>query len=256
MRSACAALLLLVVVAPAARAAERGLARAEEPTVTLILDEESSLWQLYLKGGIVMHSILIASIVALAFSIERGVVLRQQVQVPGGLVEEAMGRLSKGGTGALVALVRSKKFALARLLDAALSKYSEGRRPMEEAASSASYEILHDLRRNVRPLGVIANVAPLLGLLGTVFGMIRAFDRVSAGGLGRGEQLAGGIAEALLTTGAGLLVAIPALLLYHFYRGRSEDLVRQAEAQTAAFIERALGSPQHKATANPAEPRA
>jgi biopolymer transport protein ExbB len=129
---------------------------------------------------------------------------------------------------------------------------------MERAAAEASYDVTYQLKRNVRPLGIIASVSPLLGLLGTVFGMIKAFDRVSAGGLGRGERLAGGIAEALVTTGAGLLVAIPALLLFHYFRGRSEDLVRTAEAQTSSFIDRILASPHARpatagATARPVE---
>jgi biopolymer transport protein ExbB len=242
MRTSCVALLVaLTLGAPAAaRAAD---APASRDGGSLILQEKKmGLWELYLKGGIVMHAIMIASITALGFAIERGVALRQPIQAPGGLVEETMGRLSRGGTGAAASLVEGKSVALARLLGAALSKLEQGHQAMEDAVVETSYDVLYDLRRNIRPLGIVASVAPLMGLLGTVFGMIKAFDRVSAGGLGRGEKLAGGIAEALVTTGAGLLVAIPALLLYHFYRGRSEDLVRAAETQANGFIERALGA--------------
>jgi biopolymer transport protein ExbB len=162
-----------------------------------------------------------------------------------------MARLSRGGPAALGAHLQGKDSALASLITAAFTKKTDGKEAMLQAMGERSYEVLYELRRNVRPLGIVANVAPLLGLLGTVFGMIRAFDRVSAGGLGRGEELAGGIAEALITTGAGLMVAIPSFLVYHYYRGRSEDLVRLAEAQTTTFVERSSGVPPAPAQPGP-----
>jgi len=242
--AACAVLLCVASSGPVLAA---GLEIAEEEGAEhLIVKEDEGVWQLYLKGGLVMHAIMIASIAALAFAIERGVKLRQPIQVPGGLVEEAMGRLSRGGPPALNAHMQGKESALASLIVAAHGKITDGKEAMLQAMVDRSAEVLYDLRRNVRPLGVVANVTPLLGLLGTVFGMISAFDSVSAGGLGRGEELAGGIAKALITTGAGLMVAIPALLLYHFYRGRAEDLVRKAETQTLTFVERAIAATASK----------
>jgi biopolymer transport protein ExbB len=157
--------------------------------------------------------------------------------------------------GAAAALVEGREGVLARVLAAALGRVSDGREGMEEAAAAESYRALYDLRRNVRPVGIVASVAPLMGLLGTVLGMIQAFDSVSGGGLGRGEELARGIAKALLTTGAGLIVAIPALLVYHYLKWRSEDLSRRAEAEAAAFIDRAAKTGPPKA-ARPAQPTA
>jgi biopolymer transport protein ExbB len=144
--------------------------------------------------------------------------------------------------GAAVALVKERPGVLPRVLAAALGRISEGRAGMEEAAAAESYRGLYDLRRNVRPVGIVASVAPLMGLLGTVLGMIQAFDSVSGGELGGGQELARGIAKALLTTGAGLVVAIPALLGYHYLRWRAEDLSRRAEAEAAAFIDRAASA--------------
>ncbi len=228
-------------VAAGAGAGE-GEAYTSDEGAGMIVGEEESLWRLFCKGGYVMPVILIASIVALAFGIERGVALRSPVQTPKGLAEDVAGRLSRGGMGAAVALVKGKDGVLERILAAVLGRIDEGRDGMEEAAVAESYRALYDLRRNVRPIGIVASVTPLLGLLGTVLGMIKAFDTASGGGLGRSQELARGIAEALLTTGAGLVVAIPALVAYHYFRARSEDFVRSSEADAASFIDRVLAS--------------
>jgi biopolymer transport protein ExbB len=101
---------------------------------------------------------------------------------------------------------------------------------IQAAVEEAVDEVLWQLKRSVRPLGIIANTAPLLGLLGTVTGIIAAFDVVARqGSLGDPGALAGGISEALLTTGFGLIVAIPTLLAYHYFIGRAETLLRKCE---------------------------
>lgn len=234
------ALVLALRLAAVPPAAAETAPSADRPAERLILNEDTSLWELFSKGGLVMWAILLVSIAALAFGIERAGALRAQVQVPKGLADELAARFSRGGAAGAMPLVKGKASALARMLEAALSRAKDGRAGMEEAAGAASARSLYDMRRNVRPLGIAASISPLLGLLGTVWGMIKAFDRVSQGGLGRSSELAGGIGEALLTTGAGLMVAIPALLAYHFFRARSDDLIRLAEKDTIAFIDRAV----------------
>ena len=242
--------LLLLVLALALPAGAQRAPASGVPRETLILEEDTGLWELFGKGGFVMWLILLASVTALAFGIERGAALRAQVQVPKGLAEEFAARYSRGGAPAALPLVKGKASALARMLEAALARVNDGRAEMEEAAGATSARALYDMRRNIRPLGIAASVSPLLGLLGTVWGMIKAFDRVSHGGLGRGAELAGGIGEALLTTGFGLMVAIAALLVYHFFRARSEDLVHLAEEETILFIDRAVsGQPGRAQTA-------
>jgi biopolymer transport protein ExbB len=238
--------------APAIEVAAEGVSDGAEGR-GLIIGEDEGAWQLFRKGGIVMPAILIASIVAFAFAIERGVALRGSIQTPHGLPDELFTRMTRGGMGAAVSLVEGREGVLARVLSAALGRVSDGRAGMEEAAAAESYRALYALRRNIRPVGIVANAAPLMGLLGTVLGMIQAFDSVSGGGLGSGEELARGIAKALLTTGAGLIVAIPALLVYHYLRWRSEDLSRRAEAEAAAFIDRAAKTKSTK-SARPAKP--
>ncbi len=249
---AAAAVLLLALMAGAATAQDglvlEGAAAPDATAETgapgedtsLIIGEDESLWRLFTKGGIVMPVILVASVVALAFAVERGVALRSTVQLPGGLRDETVLRLSRGGEGPASALLKEREGTLARTLLAALGRSGDGRSGMEEAAAAEAYRALYELRRNTRPIGIVASVAPLLGLLGTVFGMIKAFDRVSGGGLGRSQDLARGIAEALLTTGAGLVVAIPALVVYHYFRARTEDIVRRSETEAASFIDRVV----------------
>lgn len=246
---AAAALVLFLGAGASAREGlvlEPGAPERGGEDAGLIVGEEESLWRLFRKGGYVMPAILVASIVALAFAIERGVALRSSVQTPRGLAEDVASRLSRGGTGAAAALVEGRDGALPKVLAATLGRLSDGRAGMEEAASAESYRALYELRRNVRPIGIVASVAPLMGLLGTVLGMIKAFDVASGGGLGRGQELARGIAEALLTTGAGLIVAIPALVAYHYFRARAEDFTRRSEADAASFIDRALASRARK----------
>lgn len=216
------------------------LGAAAEGNAELIVEEKSSMLSLFTKGGIAMPLILIASVTGIAFAIERMVALRASRQLPSNLAEEALSRLSRGGKGAAAALLGTSGSALGKALGAVLERFEEGRAAMEGALSQELPRVLYDLRKNIRPVGVVASVAPLLGLLGTVLGMIKAFQTASRGGLGKGMELAGGIAEALLTTGAGLLVAIPALVLYHFLRARAEDMTLKVERAAAAFVNRLL----------------
>jgi len=234
-------LAFAALVSGSAGAQDAGPGR-DEPGAALIIEEDTGLWALFWKGGYVMPLILAASVVALGFAIERGVSLRSSVQIPEKLADRVADDFARGGVGAAMPRVKGKDATLARMLEAVLTRASDGRRGMEDAALAAASYSLYEMRRNIRPLAIVAGIAPLLGLLGTVWGMIKAFDRVSLGGLGRSAELAGGIAEALLTTGAGLLVAIPALIAYHYYRGRSEDIVRRSEAQTVVLMEKVLAA--------------
>jgi biopolymer transport protein ExbB len=97
--------------------------------------------------------------------------------------------------------------------------------------------VAHDLERYLNMLGTIAAVSPLLGLLGTVTGMIRTFEAITNAGIGNPTAMAGGIAEALLTTAAGLLVAIPALVAYRYLRGRVDGLVIQMEKESIKLVQ-------------------
>ena len=129
-------------------------------------------------------------------------------------------------TGVVVALEAGG--SLGRLLAGALRRAGMSRQEMTQGVLDESGRLQYDLRRNTRVLGICSSVSPLLGLLGTVVGMIKAFEGVKAEGLGRGagEQIAG----------AGLTVAIPCFLLYQFFKGRGDDIVREAEEIAENFV--------------------
>jgi biopolymer transport protein ExbB len=105
------------------------------------------------------------------------------------------------------------------------------------AIEDAGRHVVHDLERFLNMLGMIAAISPLLGLLGTVTGMIRTFKAITVAGIGNPSAMAGGIAEALITTAAGLLVAIPALVAYKYLRGRVDALVIQMEKESIKLVQ-------------------
>jgi len=126
---------------------------------------------------------------------------------------------------------------LGRVLAAGLVNRHRDRAVMLEAIDDAGRHVVHDLERFLNTLGTIAAITPLLGLLGTVTGMIRTFKAITVAGVGNPAAMAGGIAEALITTAAGLLVAIPALVAYRYLRGRIDALVIQMEKESIKLVQ-------------------
>jgi biopolymer transport protein ExbB len=127
--------------------------------------------------------------------------------------------------------------SLARILRAGLARYETGVNEVEKALESAGQIEANALMSYVRGLGVIANLAPMLGFLGTVTGMIKAFNAIAAAGSSHPSLVASGISEALLTTAAGLVVGIPALALFHFFRSRADQLITAMETVTLELLE-------------------
>ena len=190
----------------------------------------ATIYDLFQRGGAMMWPILLCSMVTLAFILERTIVLRQEAVFPSKLMGSITGLVSEGRTEEAVDVAQDDKTPLGHLLHCCLMRADYPGFEMESAMEEAGSRILYDLRRNSTPLGVIADVAPLLGLMGTVIGMIKAFDVVArSGALGRTELLAEGIGEALLTTAFGLLVAVPAVIFYQYFRSKAEGLVRTME---------------------------
>jgi biopolymer transport protein ExbB len=120
---------------------------------------------------------------------------------------------------------------------AAADRLDQPREDVEQAVNNVAQREIHELRKYVRVFNVIASVAPLLGLLGTVTGMIQAFRRVAEEGLGSGQGLAPGIYTALVTTAAGLLVAIPALVTYHWFMSRIDNYVHEMDVLVVDFVD-------------------
>jgi biopolymer transport protein ExbB len=184
-------------------------------------------------------TIAICSLLALALAVERLVCLRRSKVIPSGFVESVRAMLADGPERAL-AYCRASPSPMARIFEAALRRWDRPIEHVEKHVAEAGLRETAILRRHLRGLSVIAAVSPLLGLLGTIVGMIKAFRTVagSPDALGRTELLAGGIYEAMVTTAAGLIVAIPTLLLYHSLAGRIDRLVLEMDAACLELVER------------------
>ncbi len=189
-----------------------------------------SLEELFSRGGFLMWPILLCSVVTVAFVFERWVGLRHGRVFPTKLYDTLLGLAREGRFEEAQELCRGGRSEFARLVAGGLARAESGGFEMEAGLEEEGGRVLYNLRSNCKPLAVMADVAPLLGLMGTVTGMIKAFDVVAkSNALGRTELLAEGISEALLTTAFGMAVAVPAVIAYHIFRSRAENLLREME---------------------------
>ncbi|GAB3272204.1 MotA/TolQ/ExbB proton channel family protein [Parahaliea aestuarii] len=190
-----------------------------------------------------MVLILLCSIVAVAICIERLYTLNPKKIAPPHLLATVWKQLKAGEIDANRLKSLRQSSPLGRILAAGLGNASHGRDVMKESIQEAASHVIHDLERYLNTLGTIAAVAPLLGLLGTVVGMIKVFAEIMAQGTGNASALAGGISEALITTAAGLSVAIPALVMHRYFSGRIDGIVVELEQETIKLVD-ALHSEQ------------
>lgn len=189
-----------------------------------------TVFDMFRNGGPLMWPILGCSIVAFAFVLERLVSMRASRVFPRKLFEEVKVLVSQDKLHEALDICDKDNSSFAKLMHSCLARADSVGFHMEAALEEAGARVLHDLRRNTAPLGVVADVTPLLGLLGTVWGMIQVFEAVAkTGALGRTEKLAGGIGQALLTTAFGLAIAVPCLIIYEHFRGKADSLLREME---------------------------
>ena len=211
---------------------------AAEPTPTPASENAADLsfFQLLLKGGFFMIPIALTSLLGLAIVFERWLALRSSKVVPkrfvGGLRRVARDR------EAALEYCRENDSPAARVIAAGVRRMGQGEERVERAMEDAGAKEIGKLRRNLRMLYGISVAAPMMGLVGTVWGMIHAFRvTASAGGIGRPELLAKGIYEALVATLCGLAVAIPALILYYYFIGKIEKIVNDMNDVTQDFLD-------------------
>ena len=211
-----------------------------------------SIWDFIVKGGPMMIPIGLCSLLAMAIIVERLLTLRRRQIIPPEFMKGLRPVLDKNGDGHRGALAYCKKNAspIANIFAAGIRSLGHPVELVEKHIEQAGQQEILKLRKHLRTLSVIASIAPLLGLLGTIFGMIDAFQTVAASGeaLGRTESLAKGIYQAMITTAAGLMVAIPVLIGYHWLAGIIDKLVGEMDRMTVAFVE------HHALSRPPAEP--
>lgn len=225
---------------PAAPAAENAAAPAaegatDEPAQAVEVAPGKSMWDLILQSGLTGLAFMIVlalfSIVAATIAIERAVNTTRKSIIPTQFVSDlrALVRNDNATRESLHVLCDSHDAPVADVLRAGLLRAGRPLPEVEKSMEDAAAREMAGIRGRIRPLSVIGSIAPLVGLLGTVLGMIVAFRTASEAGLGKGELMAQGIYMALLTTAAGLTIAIPCLLLAAMYNSKVEKLFREID---------------------------
>lgn len=192
--------------------------------------------ELVKSGGWLMAPIILCSIAAMAIIAERLWSLQRERVAPEGLVADVRQWASTGELTEERLQALREGSPLGRILAPGLDGRDLDREVMKEGIEEVGRHVVHDLERYLNTLGTIAAIAPLLGLLGTVIGMIDVFAVITVQGVGEPRALAGGISQALVTTAAGLTVAIPSLLFHRFLRGRVDELVVAMEQEALRMV--------------------
>ncbi len=195
------------------------------------------MFEIVQAGGILMMPIILCSVLAIAIIIERFWTLKPSRIAPRNMLPDVWAKIKQNQLNANELRELRNSSALGQILAAGLLSAKSGRTIMVESIEQAAGHVIHDMSRYLNLLGTIAQITPLLGLLGTVLGMIRVFTEIMAQGTGNANVLAGGISEALITTAAGLTVAIPTLLFYRFFQRRIDTLVVELERESIKLVD-------------------
>jgi biopolymer transport protein ExbB len=198
------------------------------------------VWSIIQAAGWPIWPLIFASVIALALIFERLWSLRQSLVAPSGLVDRVLAEFKREGLTAELVTKTAAQGPLGRVLAAGLANVKSARPVMKEAIEEVGRVVSHDLERFLTTLGTIAAMAPLLGLFGTVVGMIEIFGSQGAAG-SNPTQLAHGISVALYNTALGLIVAIPSMIFYRHFRARVDDLILEMEQQAVKLVELAHG---------------
>ncbi len=195
------------------------------------------MYDLFLKGGILMYPIAFCSIVALGVFLERLWSLRKRKVIPQEFLMEIVDMVAKGKIREAITYCKRSDASIAHIAYAGIENYGKKRELIKERMEEVGKREVANLERYINVIGTIAGVAPLLGLLGTVSGMIKSFNVISLQGVADPGSLAGGISEALITTAAGLVVAIPAFVMYRYLRNKVDSLVVEMEEISVRMVE-------------------
>ena len=195
------------------------------------------MFEMVQAGGWLMLPILLCSVIALAIVGERFWSLQQKRINPATLVSQVWQWYKSDNLTDQNIEALAKTSPLGRVLAAGLVNRHHPREIMKESIEDTGRQVVVELERYLNTLGTIASITPLLGLLGTVIGMIKVFTAITSSGVGNPAVLAGGISEALITTAAGLSVAIPALIFHRYLSGKVDRIVMRMEEQALKMVE-------------------
>lgn len=195
------------------------------------------MFEVIAAGGWLMLPIILCSIAVVAISAERYWSLNPNKIAPRHLLAQVWGWIKNNELNAERLKELKQSSQLGEILSAGLSNSRYGREIMKDSIEEAANKVIHELERFVGMLGTIAAVTPLLGLLGTVLGMIEVFNAIMLQGTGNAGVLAGGISQALITTAAGLSVAIPAMIFHRYFQRHIDSLVVTMEEEAIKLVD-------------------
>lgn len=198
---------------------------------------EKSVWELVKSGGWLMMPLLLASVLALAISLERAWSLRASRVAPPNLLAEVWGWIRNKQLDADKLRQLKASSPLGEVLAAGLLNSRHGRAIMKESIEEKANVVIHELERYLSVLGTLAMISPLLGLLGTVVGIIEAFMAINSSGMGDPALLASGISKALITTAGGLFVAIPSMIMHRYFIRHIASLAVDMEQQAIKLVD-------------------
>jgi biopolymer transport protein ExbB len=195
------------------------------------------MMEIFEKGGFLMYPIFACSLIAVTIFFERMFYLKSIKTKSKRFVLRIKNLVKKGSIEMAISACRKSPTPISKIMLAGLMKFGRGRDEMKEAIEDNANQEIPVLERNLSTLSTVGNICPLLGLLGTVFGMIKAFNVIAVMGVGNPEALAGGISQALLTTAFGLSIAIPTIVVYNYLSHRVDKLVRDMEINCVELID-------------------
>nr|WP_255680901.1 MotA/TolQ/ExbB proton channel family protein [Azonexus sp. R2A61] len=197
---------------------------------------QALVFEIVKAAGWPIWPLLLASVISVALIIERLVALRRSKIVPPGLLQRAVGEFKRGSDNSRLIDELDRHSPLGRVLSAGLRNVNTSREVMKESIEEAGSAVAHELNRYLTTLGTIASISPLMGLFGTVVGMIEIFGS-QAPGTGSPQQLAHGISIALYNTGFGIFIAIPSLIFWRHFRALVDGFVVEMEQQAVRLVE-------------------
>ena len=195
------------------------------------------MFELVKSGGWLMLPIILCSIVSISIIAERFWTLRRERVLPKHLVANAWSAVKQDHMTHTDIESLAKESSLGAILSVGLHNRNESRERIKECIEERGREVVHDMERFLNTLGTIASISPLLGLLGTVIGMISVFAAITTHGVGDPAALAGGISEAMITTAAGLTVAIVSLIFYRYFRRKVDSIVVIMEREAIKMVD-------------------
>lgn len=195
------------------------------------------MWNYFAKGGPVMWPLLLLSVLGLAVAIWRWLALRSATQNIGPFMKALRERVVTGDLDGAIKVCDEHPSSVASIVKAGLLRHGRSRDDVERSLQEASAHELASLERGLGILATVAMIAPLLGFLGTVTGMINSFDALAKVGLNNPAAVASGISQALITTAAGLIIAIPVQMAYNYFVARVNGLVRDMEAAANVVLD-------------------